>query len=199
MTPSPMKLMLLATDTAESSKRKQGEASNHKPAAPKSKKQKTQPASEDIGAGAGADMEAAAVACNTSAGNVAAKNMVGTTAANANILTDDDEVINLLRMTVSELQGKYETAVGEDWTQTNNIYSNAYRKAQKAGLTKNQAQLRGRVATSVFQKDNARLYLKQLAGPFRKLKAKKAKAAEISAQEKPADSNEELPVQDGEQ
>ena len=99
------------------------------------------------------------------------------------VLTDDDEVTKMMVMDLAELQGKYQTMVADDWCNVNNVYSSAYRKATKAGLTKNQAQLRGRVSTTIFRKENARVYVAKLAGPFTKPNKKK----KVHAENQPAD------------
>ena len=101
----------------------------------------------------------------------------------------EKDLAALSELTIDELQILYDAEVAEPWVGTNNVYSSAYRKATMSGLTKQQAQLRGKISTAIFRKEKSRLFLPQLAGPFRKPRAKKVKAADSSPKEKPADGN----------
>ena len=112
------------------------------------------------------------------------------------VLTDDGEVSKLPNLELDELQVLYDTLKAEPWVKGNNVYSSAYRKATTAGLSKTQAQLRGKVASAIFRKENSRLYLTKIAGPFKKPNPRKVKAAESTSADKPVNgSPEEKPAE----
>ena len=112
------------------------------------------------------------------------------------VLTDDDEVSKLPNLELDELPVLYDTLKAEPWVKGNNVYSSAYRKATNAGISKTQAQLRGKVASAIFRKENSRLYLTKIAGPFTKPNPRKVKAAESISGDKPVDGPpEEKPAE----